>query len=62
MDFDVFVKRLTAKLDSVLMPTEKDGEISYTGLGFNSGARTMFNYALVVACELAAENAKGAIE
>lgn len=60
MDFDTFMKRLAQKLDSVLMPTEKDGEISFTGLGFNSGARTMYNYALIVANEVISEEAKGA--
>ena len=59
MDFNVFMKRLEEKLNSVLMAEEIDGEISYTGCGFNSGARTMYNLALVVASEIAIEERKG---
>lgn len=59
MNFDVFMKRLEEKLNSVLMPTEKDGEISYTGCGYNSGARTMYNLALAVAMEVIADERKG---
>lgn len=57
MDIKDFEKRLAQRLESVLMNGENSGSVAF---GFNYGARTMFNYALVVACELAAENAKGA--
>ena len=59
MDFNVFMKRLEEKLNSVLMPVDKDGELSLVGCGYNSGARTMYNLALVVASEIAIEERKG---
>lgn len=57
MDIKDFEKRLAQRLESVLMNADNSGAVAF---GFNSGARTMFNYALVVANEIAAENAKGA--
>ena len=60
MDFNVFKAKLSQKLEGVLQPEGKGETFSLTASGFNSGARTMYNLALVVASEIAAENAKGA--
>ena len=59
MDFNVFMKRLEEKLNSVLMPVDKDGELSLVGCGYNSGARTMYNLALAVAMEVITDGRKG---
>ena len=61
MNFDEFMKRLEQRLNSVLMKPENDGHISTTAFGFNNGARTMYNYALVVAFELQTESHKEAV-
>lgn len=59
MKVEDFEKRLAQKLESVLMTDENSGSVAF---GFNSGARSMYNLALAVVYEIAAENAKGAIE
>ena len=52
MDIKDFEKRLAQRLDSVLMNADNSGAVAF---GFNSGARTMFNYAVVIAYEMKAE-------
>ena len=55
MDFDVFAKKLGEKLNAVLF---KGDDVGSCGACFNNGARTMYNYALVVACEVMADAQK----
>lgn len=57
MKVEDFEKRLAQNLESVLMTEENGGSVA---IGFNCGARAMFYSALLVAREIAAENAKGA--
>ena len=54
MDMDKFMEKLSQRLDSVLM-TAENNDLSTTAIGFNNGARTMYNYALVVAYEMQSE-------
>lgn len=60
MDFNEFVERLEQRLNSVLFKEDDKTELTLTGIGFNNGARTMYNYALVVAYEIQAESQKEA--
>lgn len=57
MDFEVFMKKLEQRLNSV---TFKGEELSECATGFNQGAMTMYNYALVAAYEMQAEQRKEA--
>ena len=58
MDFEAFMKKLEQKLNSVLFPQNADStEIARS---FNTGAKTMYNYALVAAYEVQAEHNKEA--
>ena len=52
MDLDEFMEKLEQRLNSVLITAEDDKELGLTANGFNCGARTMYNYALVVAYEM----------
>ena len=55
MDFEAFMKKLEQRLNSV---TFKGDELSECATGFNQGAMTMYNYALVAAYEVQAEAQK----
>ena len=52
MKVEDFEKRLAQRLEGVLMNADNSGSVAF---GFNSGARTMYNLALVIAYEMKAE-------
>ena len=60
MNFDEFVKKLDQRLNSVLFKEDENGHLGTTAVGFNQGARTMYNYALVAAYEIQSEMQKEA--
>ena len=43
MNFDEFVKKLDQRLNSVLFKEDENGHLGTTAVGFNQGARTMYN-------------------
>lgn len=52
MDIKDFEKRLAQRLEIVQMNADNSGSVAF---GFNCGAHTMYNIALVVAYEMKAE-------